>query len=118
MRTTIFALINMEYPRDNVFTFLFSTYKRTAGIAFTAILILAIPISLALISNQQDVRQRASETSNISPTATPASTLSTTPSPTQTPNFQKETFDFNDDGIVDEIDLNILYFGFSKRNGD
>lgn len=49
----------MDYPRDNVFTFLFSTYKRTAGIAFTAILILAIPITLTLLSRQQDIRQRA-----------------------------------------------------------
>jgi hypothetical protein len=51
----------MDYPRDNTFTFLFSTYKRTAGIAFAAILIIAIPVTLALLGQQQDVRQRASE---------------------------------------------------------
>lgn len=109
----------MEYPRDNVFTFLFSTYKRTAGIAFTAIILLAVPISLALISNQQDVRQRASETNtSLTPTATPSSTITGTPTPTPELNLQKATFDFNDDGMVDEIDLNILYVGFSKRTGD
>lgn len=51
----------MDYPRDNVFTFLFSTYKRATGIAFTAIIILAIPITILLLSRQQDIRQRASE---------------------------------------------------------
>ena len=50
----------MDYPRDNVFTFLFSTYKRTSGIVFTAIVILAVPITILLLGNQQDVRQRAS----------------------------------------------------------
>lgn len=54
----------MDYPRDSALTFLFSTYKRTAGIAFAAILIIAIPVTLALLGQQQDVRQRAS--SNIS----------------------------------------------------
>ncbi len=49
----------MDYPRDNAFTFLFSTYKRTAGIAFAAILIIAIPVTLGLLGKQQDVRQRA-----------------------------------------------------------
>lgn len=33
-------------------------------------------------------------------------------------SLQKALFDFNDDGIVDEVDLNILYFAFSKRQGD
>ncbi|HVZ11890.1 MAG TPA: hypothetical protein VG965_02580 [Patescibacteria group bacterium] len=51
----------MDYPRNNTFTFLFSTYKRTAGIAFTAILLLAIPITALLLGQQQDIRQHASE---------------------------------------------------------
>jgi len=108
----------MDYPRDNVFTFLFSTYKRTAGIAFTAIILLAIPISLTLLSQQQDVRQRASENEGDQTTSTPSGTITQSPTPTPNLNFQKSTFDFNDDGKVDELDLNILYVGFSKRTGD
>ncbi len=31
---------------------------------------------------------------------------------------QGEVIDFNDDGKIDELDLNILYSGFSRRKGD
>ncbi len=49
----------MDYPRDNVFTFLFSTYKRSAGVIVAALLIIAIPVTLYLINQNQDIRQRA-----------------------------------------------------------
>jgi hypothetical protein len=109
----------MDYPRDNVFTYLFSTYKKTAGIAFAVILILAIPITIALVGRQQDVRQRASESTQVSPTPTsnPAQELSPTSTPSAT-ILEQRIFDFNDDGIVDDRDLNTLLFGFSHRTGD
>ncbi len=52
-------------------------------------------------------------------TSTPTATLTTSPSPTAGPltNVQR-IFDFNDDGKINEVDLNILYVGFSKRDGD
>jgi hypothetical protein len=31
---------------------------------------------------------------------------------------RKEAYDFNDDGIIDEIDLNTIFRGFSNRQGD
>lgn len=173
----------MDYPRNNVFTFLFSTYKKTAGIAFVIVLILAIPITIALVSRQQDIRQRAQENSDfyrqqtiqtsitpvpcsaksilcadqfssftrfivnceeppggwcsetrpvISPEQPPfnnniethqgsgSNTGATyqTPDPNQQLVLNQQKFDFNDDGKVDEIDLNILYAGFAKRVGD
>lgn len=40
---------------------LFSSYKRFIGVLTVAALALAIPITLTLISQQQDIRQRASE---------------------------------------------------------
>lgn len=46
---------SMDFIKNNIF----SSYKRGAGIIFVAILALAIPITLTLISQQQDVRQRA-----------------------------------------------------------
>ncbi len=185
----------MDYPKDNVFTFLFSTYKRTAGIAFMIVLILAVPITIALVGRQQDIRQRASLyidfncgvfngdpasncpagcayyacSNTCHPPGTPESTACSTlnpinsdlcrahngdlngcnqvrgcayysctnqclptgtsidivchgATPTPVPNQQvvlnQQKFDFNDDGKVDQIDLNILYAGFAKRQGD
>lgn len=151
----------MDYPRDNVFTFLFSTYKRTAGIAFAVILILAIPITIAFVSRQQDIRQRAQEAGPTCETCaaqgahlcsfvttpgtkvclsdqylklnnqpgritcddscqkvTPTSSQSPIPTISTSPILDQKVFDFNDDGKVDEIDLNILYAGFAKRTGD
>ncbi len=125
--------INMDYPRDNVFTFLFSTYKRTAGIAFVIVLILAVPITIALLGRQQDIRQRAQEVvvECVDCAAPPAgcnyvggscqscgTVVCGTVIPTRTPSITQQLFDFNDDGKVDEIDLNILYAGFAKRQGD
>ncbi|HVZ67572.1 MAG TPA: cohesin domain-containing protein [Patescibacteria group bacterium] len=55
----------------------------------------------------------------VSPTGTTSAT--TTPNATPTPtilNAIQRIFDFNDDGKIDELDLNILYSGFAKRNGD
>ena len=104
----------MNYPRDNVFTFLFSTYKKTAGIAFMVILILAIPITVALIVRQQDVRQRASESTQALPTGNPVLPVSTPPARI----LEQRIFDFNDDGIVDEVDLSVLYAAFKTREGD
>ena len=40
-----------------------------------------------------------------------------TPTPSGTPSGTR-AFDLNDDGKVDELDLNILYAGFAKRVGD
>ena len=160
----------MDYPKDNVFTFLFSTYKRTAGIAFMIVLILAIPITIALVSRQQDVRLRAQDedfaqcvdcaappagcnyvggscqscgtvvcgecvdcdappgcnyvggscqscgtlvcANNTPPTAT------LTPGPNQQLVLNQQKFDFNDDGKVDERDLNVLLAAFRTREGD
>lgn len=57
-----------------------------------------------------------------SPTSiTATSSPTSAPSPTANPNVntpQKALFDFNDDGIIDELDLNILYAGFANRQGD
>ncbi|HVT00965.1 MAG TPA: cohesin domain-containing protein [Patescibacteria group bacterium] len=58
-----------------------------------------------------------------SATITPTGTASATTTPTATPtptvlNAIQRLFDFNDDGKIDELDLNILYTGFAKRNGD
>ena len=178
----------MDYPRNNVFTYLFSTYKKTAGIAFVIVLILAVPITIALLGRQQDIRQRAQSPSDDAVTPAPTNTptcmqkplyctpiLSTldilpfgnfdnmfpmcteppggwcsetqpvvspeqpssnnniethqgsgsntgatyqTPGPNQQLVLNQQKFDFNDDGKVDEIDLNILYAGFAKRVGD
>lgn len=67
------------------------------------------------------------------PSGTPTTTISTTPTatisatggPTLTPTptlpaitLPSYLFDLNDDGKVDEVDLNILLTGFAKRNGD
>ena len=63
-------------------------------------------------------------TSTTSPTAqvtsTPTSIPTGTPSatPTPLPSEYHSVIDFNDDGKIDELDLNILYSGFSKRKGD
>lgn len=43
------------------FEFIFSSYKRTAAILFIAALTLAIPITVSLLGQQQDIRQRAEE---------------------------------------------------------
>src|SRR3990167_4263042 len=43
------------------FNFVFSSYKRTAAVLFFAGLVLAIPITISLLSQQQDIRQRAAE---------------------------------------------------------
>ena len=42
------------------FEFIFSSYRRTAAILFVAALALAIPITVSLVGQQQDIRQRAS----------------------------------------------------------
>ena len=55
----------MDYPKDNVFTFLFSTYRRTSGVVFTAIIILAVPITILLLETRQDIRQRAADNSPV-----------------------------------------------------
>src|SRR3989344_3447867 len=45
----------------NIFSSSFvSSYKRTFGILFLLILAVAIPVTLGLIKQQQDIRQRAS----------------------------------------------------------
>src|SRR5688500_327513 len=41
--------------------FITSSYKRLAAILIIGGLVLAIPITMSVVSNQQDVRQRASE---------------------------------------------------------
>lgn len=60
-----------------------------------------------------------------SPTQTPTITIPTlTGIPTATPTLApippgaRALIDLNDDGKVDEVDLNILYAGFAKRQGD
>lgn len=50
----------MEKLRAGI-RFLFSSYKRSAAILFIAALSLSIPITISLVSQQQDVRQRAQE---------------------------------------------------------
>src|SRR3990167_8076125 len=42
------------------FEFIFSSYRRTAAILFIGALALAIPITITLVGQQQDIRQRAS----------------------------------------------------------
>ncbi|MBI4091899.1 MAG: hypothetical protein HY427_01695 [Candidatus Levybacteria bacterium] len=41
------------------FEFIFASYKRTAAILFIGALVLAIPITVTLVKQQQDIRQRA-----------------------------------------------------------
>lgn len=48
-------------PPRQKFTNLFSTYKTFTGFFIILILVVAIPLSLTLLSKQQDVRQHASE---------------------------------------------------------
>ena len=66
--------------------FIFSSYKRTAAILFVAALALAIPITITLVGQQQDVRQRAASPSS------PCGSLG----------------DVNGDGKVDSVDANLL----------
>src|SRR3989344_1887005 len=47
------------------FEFIFSSYKRTAAILFIGALTLAIPITITLVGQQQDIRQRASTSDNV-----------------------------------------------------
>ncbi len=162
----------MDLPKSDMFTYLFSTYRKTTGIAFAAILIIAIPVTLGLLGQQQDLRQRAAEVANPHPacgtdadcqvgfacmgsageesgvsTCQPRDTQTTscntdadcaagsscdTVSTTgSTPGSEQRQcvfhtnstassniFDLNDDGIVNFKDLNILYAGFSSRQGD
>jgi hypothetical protein len=95
----------MENPRGSttIIERAFSTKKRLFGFLLAATLILAVPITISLLSQRQDIRQRASETS-VSPT------------PPQSPS--ESPFDLNNDGRTDELDLNILYYGFTNREGD
>lgn len=163
---------------------LFSSYQRTAMIILLAVLSIAIPITLILVGQQQDIRQRAEEIEEHSiggplteeklrsfcercirddedknfvcgrtrgrgedikvncreeassshtmcisckdiptPTASPTAAISPTRSPSATPTpilppEYRGVIDFNDDGKIDELDLNILYSGFSRRKGD
>ncbi len=61
----------------------------------------------------------ATSTPGVTVTSTPSATATNTPSPTRGPlNDVEKVFDFNDDGKLDELDLNILYAGFAKRKGD
>ena len=55
---------------------------------------------------------------NPTPIGDPCWAFNTCPSPTQTLTGNNAVYDFNDDGKVDEKDLNILYSGFSRRQGD
>src|SRR3989344_2767877 len=43
------------------FNFVFSSYKRTAAVLFFAGPVLSIPITISLLGQQQDIRQRAAE---------------------------------------------------------
>ena len=43
------------------FRFIFTSYKRTAAILFIAALTLAIPITVSLLGQQQEIRQRAAQ---------------------------------------------------------
>ena len=60
-----------------------------------------------------------SPTAAPSATATPSATSTNTPTPTAGPlTIIQRLFDFNDDGKINEVDLNILYTGFTARDGD
>ncbi len=50
----------MERIRSG-FDFIFSSYKRAAAVLFIFALLLAIPVTISFIGQQQDIRQRASE---------------------------------------------------------
>lgn len=150
--------------------------KKIIIASIVLVLALAIPITLTLISQQQDIRQRAGEIEErsvpgplseeklrsycercvgdddeednnfvcgrtrgreikvsceekasllfalcISCKDTPTPTPLTIPhpiNPTLNPPIYNELVDLNDDGKIDELDLNILYSGFSRRKGD
>lgn len=49
------------------FHYIFSSYKRTAGVLFIGGLMLAIPLTLSLVRQTQDVRQRASSVCTTAP---------------------------------------------------
>ena len=166
---------------NNFKNFIFGSKKRLA-ILILAVAAFGIPLTVTLISQQQDIRQRAQEVvycrtsdqcpngqfcnrgicsdtlllpsptgtrlltlaptptgGRILPTSTgyPSPTSRGSPSPTQaitTPFLTKiptatptlapippgtgALIDLNDDGKIDELDLNILYSGFSRRKGD
>ena len=151
---------------NNLKDLLFSSYQRTTVIILLAVLGIAIPLPLILVSQQQDIRQRAqtseedssfinpsasgcvpkpkycegplslirqdcknkvwcsvTPTRSLTPTRSPSATATQSPSPRSspsatstpaaTPTIQQPEFhdviDFNDDGKIDELDLNILY---------
>ncbi len=72
----------------DVFEFITSSYKRSAAILFLGALTLAIPITITLVGQQQDIRQRAAGALNVnykcSAAGTPVANLSWSPSSSQT----------------------------------
>ena len=60
--------------------FIFSSYKRTAAVLFVGALLLAIPVTLSFLQQNQDIRQRAAEIDReATPSATPTDTPTSTP---------------------------------------
>jgi len=45
--------------QDRFTTYLFSTFQKTTNAVFVLLLVIAVPVTMVLLSRQQDVRQRA-----------------------------------------------------------
>ena len=87
-----------------------------ASVGFSDIHVNASGVSGALPINTDDTKPGAYTIIVSAPS--PSTFNSPTPVPTIPVVGNKTLYDFNDDGKVDEIDLNILYGSFRTRQGD
>jgi len=81
----------------------------TATVGFTNIHVNASEVATALPVNYD---------LTLAGTYTISSTGELSPTPTPFVHDDKVLYDFNDDGKVDEVDLNIMYTSFRSREGD